>query len=78
MMSYYKEIPIQLNCSFCPGKLFALSYFENLPNSKLPAFRCGTCSVRILITNKSYLPPEVYEYYNFLVKNQLLMKQVWK
>ena len=66
----------QPKCSFCDGKLRAGTPLGP-PFESDPCFRCLDCNVRIMVTNPSYLPPELVTFYWHLVKSQTINKQEW-
>lgn len=65
-----------MKCPFCSKA----EYVAQLPiENKELAFRCNSCNVRIVVTNQSYLPKSIRDYYWKLVKNKQLTKKenVW-
>lgn len=57
-------------CSFCGGKMRAVS-----PIEREPSFRCNACNVRITVGNQSYLPDKVRRHYWWLVLSHKLSRQ---
>lgn len=56
-------------CSFCTGQLDMES-----PSNSNPCWRCSLCGVKIMVTNQSYLPTNIYNHYWRVVLNKKIMK----
>lgn len=63
---------MKLACPFCKAELLV----PRAPLEQQPSFRCNACNVRVVVTNPSYLPVQLRQDYNRIVKNQLILKQL--
>jgi hypothetical protein len=55
----------EIYCSFCNAKLDIVS-----PDNNNPCWRCSSCNVKIIVTNQSYLPANLYKEYWQVVLNK--------
>lgn len=59
-----------MKCPFCNSDNLRITQ----PVDKQPAYRCFKCNVRMVITNPSYLPPNVKKSYWITVANEIIGK----